>query len=118
MRHRTYLNVILTVNAALLAALVWVQIADQPILAGNAWAQRGPATMPNAAEQRLRMIHMLEQINKAMTDTRDLLKAGKARVEVTNLDTLKEGDADAEAAATDQGAPSRMEVRSSTDDQD
>ena len=39
MRQGTYLNVILTVNAVLLAGLVWTQVADTPLLAETASAQ-------------------------------------------------------------------------------
>ena len=53
MRQTRYLNVILTVNALLLAALLWTAIAGQPLLVNEASAQvrtrySTPPTIPTA----------------------------------------------------------------------
>ncbi|MCH7571296.1 MAG: hypothetical protein IH891_00105 [Planctomycetes bacterium] len=91
MRRDTYLNIILTVNAILLATMLWVQIADQPLLAGNASAQRQSKqfVFPNDADQRQKLIEEMKKMSKSMEATRKLIESGKLRVEVTNLGEIK-----------------------------
>ena len=94
MRKDTYLNIILTVNAILLATMLWVQIADQPLLAENASAQRrtkpsNQFVFPNDADQRQKLIEEMKKMNKSMEATRKLIESGKLRVEVTNLSEIK-----------------------------
>lgn len=93
MRRDTYLNIILTVNAILLATMLWVQVADQPLLAENAVAQRRTKPkkpfVPNDAEQRQKLIVEMQKMGKSMEATRKLIESGKLRVEVTNLDQIK-----------------------------
>ena len=93
MRKDTYLNIILTVNAILLATMLWVQVADQPILAENAVAQRrtkppNQFTFPNDAAQRQKLIEEMQKMSKSVEATRKLIESGKLRVEVTNLDQI------------------------------
>ena len=101
MRKDTYLNIILTVNAILLATMLWVQVADNPILAENATAQsrskprkstanRGkPFVFPNDADQRQKQIDEMIKIGKSIEATRKLIESGNLRVEVTNLGEIK-----------------------------
>jgi len=95
-----YLNVILTVNAVLLAGLLWTQVAEQPVLAETAVAQsrskpsadgkyKGSYYKPNAAQQRADQMKILEAIQKSVEAQTKLLSSGKVKVEVMNLDEIK-----------------------------
>jgi len=96
MRQRKYLNVILTVNALLLAALTWTQIAATPLLASEASAdtKRPRIGVPNAAAQRQDMIRAIRDLQRTNDETRRLLESGKIKVQVTNLGELKAKSAD------------------------
>ncbi|UCD74981.1 MAG: hypothetical protein JSV91_14485 [Phycisphaerales bacterium] len=89
-RQGTYLNAILTVNAVLLSALVWTQLAPRPVMAETATAQatRRPG-IPNAAEQRQKLITAVKDMKASVDSTRKLLESGKLKVEVTNLDEIR-----------------------------
>jgi hypothetical protein len=91
MRHTRYLNVILTVNAILLAALVWTQVAGSPLLAEQAAAQKDRAGggMATAGAQRLRMVEALKDVQRSVEASKRLLESGKVRVQVTNLDEIR-----------------------------
>jgi hypothetical protein len=91
MRHGTYLNVILTVNAVLLGGLVWSQIAGKAVLEQSATAQvnKEGAGVPNAADQRQKMIEALREMKTSIDANNKLLQSGKLRVEVTNLNEIK-----------------------------
>ena len=69
-KGRKLTAVLLTVNALLLSALLWVQLAGTPILARPALAQR--QQLPNAGLQRERMQATLEAIRKSLDETRNL----------------------------------------------
>ena len=77
-KGRRLIAVLLTVNALLLAALLWVQVAGTPILARPALAQR--QQLPNAGLQRDRMIAMLDAIRKSSEETKNILKSGRVKV--------------------------------------
>jgi uncharacterized membrane protein len=77
-KGRKLIAVLLTVNALLLAALLWVQVAETPILARPALAQR--QQLPNAGLQRERMLATLEAIRKSVDETRTILKTGRVKV--------------------------------------
>lgn len=90
MRQGIYLNVILTVNAVLLSALLWTQLANRPLLAHPAAAQQSVGEgIPNAAAQRQRQLEVMRDIKVSVDATRKLLESGKVKVEVTNLDQIK-----------------------------
>ena len=100
MRQGTYLNVILTVNAVLLAGLLWTQVVDRPVLAETAVAQSrskpnpnkdysGTYYKPNAAEQRKQQIEALNKLNESIQAQTMMLSSSKAKVEVMNLDEIK-----------------------------
>ena len=94
MRQGTYLNVILTVNAALLAGLLWSQIAGQPGLAQSASAQTAGADktatgIPNAADQRQKVIESLRELNGTVSSLKKSIESGKFKVEVTNFDQAR-----------------------------
>ena len=76
-KGRRLIAVLLTVNALLLAALLWVQVAETPILARPALAQR---QLPNAGLQRDRMIALLDAIRKSSEETKNILKSGRVKV--------------------------------------
>jgi hypothetical protein len=77
-KGRRLIAVLLMVNAVLLSALLWVQLAETPILARPALAQR--QQLPNAGLQRERMLASLEAIRKSVDETRTILKTGKIKV--------------------------------------
>ena len=89
-KGRKLIAVLLTVNALLLAALLWVQVAETPILARPALAQR--QQLPNAGLQRDRMLATLEAIRKSVDETRTILKTG--RVKVVPVAPSSTGDAE------------------------
>jgi hypothetical protein len=91
MRQGTYLNVILTVNAILLGSLVWTQVAGRPVLEQTVAAQgsKEGVGVPNAADQRQKMIEALRDMKASLDGTTKLLQSGKMRVEVTNLNEIK-----------------------------
>ena|SRR6185503_2642628 len=100
MRQGKYLNGILTVNAVLLAGLLWTQIAGKAMLASEAAAQStasgtplgragADAVMTNAAEQRQRMIESLKEIKTSIDATRKVVEGGKMKVEISNIDQIK-----------------------------
>lgn len=90
MRQSTYLNGILTVNAVLLAGLLWTQVAEQPLLAQSAVAQTEGSNIriPNAASQRKQMIDALLDVRHSVDATRRSIEAGKFEVRVSNLDEI------------------------------
>ena len=90
MRQSTYLNVILTVNAGLLAAVVWTQLADRPVLAQPASAQSSqPVMKTTTADRQLRMIEIMGDMQTQLEAINTRLESGKLKVEVINL---KAGD--------------------------
>ncbi|MHC5022326.1 MAG: hypothetical protein ACYTGG_00245 [Planctomycetota bacterium] len=101
MQQGTYLNVILTINAILLAALVWVSLgpaeADAQQVRPNPEPSSPVRSSPftgtpfpiNPGAQRIRMIELLEHISAATLETNDQLEAGEARVQVTNLSEIQ-----------------------------
>jgi hypothetical protein len=89
-RRAVYLNTILTVNAVLLTALLWTQVSDRPLFADDASAQPSRRQgIPNAAEQRMRMVNGLDDLRQSVDGMSQLLESGKVRVEVTNLDEIE-----------------------------
>ena len=90
MRQSKYLNVILTVNAVLLAGLLWTQVVGRTWLSSEAHAQSSQGSgFVNAAEQRQRMIEALNDIKGSVEATRKVVESGKMKVEVTNIDKVK-----------------------------
>ena len=90
MRQSKYLNVILTVNAVLLAGLLWTQVVGRTSLSSEAHAQTSQSSgFVNAAEQRQRMIEALNEIKGSVEATRKVVESGKMKVEVTNIDKVK-----------------------------
>ena len=74
--------------AVLLAALVWTQIADRPMLSSEAQAApppKGYVGFPvNAGAQRLEIIKRLDELNESMATTRTLLESGDVKVTVVD----------------------------------
>ncbi len=96
MRQGKYLNTILTVNAALLSALVWTQLAGGPYLGSSASAFQAPPTptggVPNAGLQRQRQIEELQAMRAAVDSMRKTLEGGKMKVVVANADEIRASD--------------------------
>lgn len=90
-----YLNTIMTVVAILLGVLVWTQVSSRPLLADSADAQSRtthvePTTgIPNAAQQRDKMVKSLEGMKKSVDKLTKSLEDGKVKVEVSNLDEIE-----------------------------
>ncbi len=93
MRQGTYLNGILTVNAVLLAVLVWTQLANQPPMVQSAGAQ-GAGGMTSAGEQRQRLIESMRQVRQSVNETNRLLDRGTLRVHVVNASEIRRSSAD------------------------
>lgn len=74
------ITALLTANALLLAALLWVQVAERPIFARTAIAQT--RQLPNSGAQRQQMISLLAEVNRSMDETKRLLESGKVKVVV------------------------------------
>ena len=94
MRQMKYLNVLLTINAVLMTAVLWTQIVAAPSLSPSAHAQR-PASdgVPNAGMQRQQMIEELRALRSSVESTRSFMEGGALKVQVSNLDELKPKDA-------------------------
>ncbi len=93
-RQGRYLNIILTVNAVMLSALVWMQIAGNsgsaPLGAQPAYAQSPPTGgIPNAGGQRERMISELQAIKSSIETLRKTVEGGKMKVSIANVEELK-----------------------------
>ena len=90
-----YLNTILTVVAVLLGVLVWTQVSSRPMLAQEADAQSrsgrhtADVGIPNAAQQRDKMVKSIEQMTKTVNSLSKDIEKGKIKVEVTNLDEIE-----------------------------
>lgn len=87
-----YLNAILTVNAVLLAALVWTNIAGH---SGGAAAiaspqsSQGDGGVPNAGLQRLDILNEVRAIRAELQQMDATISGGRMRVMVTNVDEFK-----------------------------
>jgi hypothetical protein len=93
MRRATYLNVVLTINAVLLAALLWSAVAGRPLFSTEAAAQSRTRyaevpNVPNAGEQRAEMVAALKDLKQSVEATNRLLSSG-VRVVVTNPDEIR-----------------------------
>ncbi|MBT8485401.1 MAG: hypothetical protein HKO59_06100 [Phycisphaerales bacterium] len=100
MRQGNYLNGILTVNALLLAGLLWTQVADAPALAADAVAGPPVRNPLDAGAQRQRMIDSINTMNRSLDGSlRELtrtvgkmnqtLTSGRLRVEVSNSHEIR-----------------------------
>lgn len=102
MRDKKYLNFILTINAVLLACLLWTQVAEKGILAEDATAQvrdrrpgtrnlrevGPPITIPNASSQRQAAVDEMKKLNRTLEALKSHIEGGSLTVEVTNADDL------------------------------
>lgn len=71
---------LLSLNAALLAALLWVQVNGAPLLDRPAAAQE--RTLPNAGAQRAQIIDQLGALRDSVEACRRLLASGNLRAAV------------------------------------
>jgi len=93
MRQSKYLNMILTVNAFLLAGLLWTQVVGGPSFVPEAMAQKrsfGPQVpnVPNAGQQRADIAKSIQKLNESVQAMKRLLESGRIQVQVTNLDEI------------------------------
>ena len=96
-RQTRYLNVILTVNAVVLSAIAWTQLAGAP-LSSSAMAQNPPDQqgIPNAGAQRQRMIQELQGLRESIDGMKKQIDSGKLKVVIANIDELKAANASAD----------------------
>ncbi len=88
-RQGAYLNIVLTAVTILLAALLWTQFSGRGGMVQSSFAaDRGGSGIPDAGEQRERMIRELRELRGTLEATRKLLESGRAKVQVTNLDQI------------------------------
>jgi len=93
MKRRTYLEVILTVNAILLGGILWTNIAGAPALGWRAIAGDQPRGIPNAAAQRLEMIRTLRTISEDVRSLQSDLRETEFKVRLVAVpDGLALGD--------------------------
>ncbi|MEM7227678.1 MAG: hypothetical protein AAF432_02580 [Planctomycetota bacterium] len=83
MDQSRYTSAMLTVNALLLGALVLVKMSSGGGAVQTATAAPG---IPNAAQQRQVIIDRIDELTERAEDTNKLIKSGKLRVTVANLD--------------------------------
>jgi hypothetical protein len=94
-RSQQYLNGILTVNAVLLACLVWTNISSGPSRADAApmlpQVQDDVQTggVPNAAAQRERTISEIRALREDLRQLEQGMTSGKIKVNIGNLADLK-----------------------------
>ncbi len=90
-----YLNVLLAANAVLLTLFLVVQVIDNPIGAQEAIAEpmqdkdQRQRYFTNDNELRVEMIKQLKLVRDAVDANSELMRSGKLRVRVTNLDEIK-----------------------------
>ena len=93
-----YLNAILTINAVLLALLLWSQVAGTPMFdrAAEAQATSGDSqdTFANPIKQRKQMIDLLKATNESINKLNKSISDSTLNVEVTNFEDLELGDDD------------------------
>jgi hypothetical protein len=107
-RNATYLNAILTVNAVMVAALVWTHVSEGPSLANASplQAETGENTggVPNAGLQRLQTLNEIKALRSDVQRLEATLVAGKIRFGISNFAELKkmmdESQAQQKAAAS------------------
>jgi hypothetical protein len=98
MRRETYLSVLLTFTACLLTVDLWTRLADQPVLASEAFAQsrsrnpnastttRGVGTSTSdGVKQRKEMIELLKGLKAEVATLSGTIASGAIKVEIVNL---------------------------------
>jgi len=91
----SYLNAILTVNAVLLAGVLWTNIAGDPLGSVALAAPQVPASppndggVPNAGLQRLDMLNELRAIRAQLERFESTVTGGRLRVNVANFNDMK-----------------------------
>ena len=78
-RQSTYLNIILTALTIVIAALLWTQFASGGGAPLSSFASdRSPSGIPDAGEQRERIIRELQELRGTLEATRQLMESGRA----------------------------------------
>jgi len=89
MRRRKYLNAMLTFNAAALALLVTILVADRGPLAPAALAGQPRAGIPDAGSQRLEMIRELRRLNANIDALRKSIEKREFEVKVISMPPVR-----------------------------
>ncbi|MFG0331366.1 MAG: hypothetical protein ACF8PN_15875 [Phycisphaerales bacterium] len=84
MRRTRTLHTLLTLNAILMAALIWTTVAERPLVA-SAEATGPKGGIPDAGSQRLEMIRELRRLNDSVGELGQRLDKGQFKVEVTKM---------------------------------
>lgn len=123
-RSQQYLNGILTVNAVLIAALVWTNVGGGPSRAEAAPLlpqvddQERTGGVPNAGAQRERLITEVRALREDIRRLESGVTGGKMKVNIGNLADLKklidEAAAKSAAAAAAKSEPATGTVTPST----
>ena len=88
-RQGAYLNIVLTAVTILLAVLLWTQFSGRGGMVRPSFAtDRGGSGIPDAGEQRERIVRELRELRGTLEATKKLLESGRAKVQVTNLDQI------------------------------
>ena len=86
-RQGTYLNIVVTAVALLLAGLLWTQVADRgPVVRSSYAAIDDGNGVPDSGAQLERIIRELHEIRVTLEATKELMEDGMVQVQVTNLD--------------------------------
>ena len=88
-RQGTYLNIVLTALTLVVGALLWTQFASRGGMVRSSFASdRSTSGIPDAGEQRERIIRELREMRGTLEATRKLMESGRVKVQVTNLDQI------------------------------
>ncbi len=86
-RQGTYLNIVVTAVALLLAGLLWSQFTERgPVVRSSYGAIDDENGVPDSGAQLERIIRELREIRVTLEATKELMENGKVQVQVTDLD--------------------------------
>lgn len=89
MRESRFTNVMLTLNALLLGALLLSQLG---VGAPKSASAVGPEAALNSAKILLRTADGVERLERSLRDVEKQLQSGAMRIMVTNLDEVNRGN--------------------------
>ena len=109
MRRMKSTNILLAVNAVLMSAVLWTNLAGgttdrQPLLAGRSAHAQSPLNsadgVPNAGRQRQQTVEELRALNATVESLKSLLNGPAIKVQVMNLDEMKTASTPGGATST------------------
>ncbi|MCP3905014.1 MAG: hypothetical protein GY715_15430 [Planctomycetes bacterium] len=83
MRRSAGLNALLTVNATLLGAFLWMSIAPSIATAQSSGG------IPNATEQRIETVKAIRDLQRSVDRLQRLLESGRLRTHMANVNDLE-----------------------------